>query len=206
MCSMKTFHRLISLVFVASSFAFCAAVTWAAEESAPPPGEGSQIPPTDWGLQIWTLVSFVVLLVLLSKFAFKPIAQALDRRSEAIRKSIEEAEKQRAEAKKLMEDYQKQLAEARAEANKIVEEARGLGENVRKEVVEKANAEASALLQRSQEELQRQKEKGVQELKDTVAGLSVQIASKIIEKEVNEATHRQLVENLIKDLTKIQKA
>ena len=92
------------------------------------------------------------------------------------------------------------------EANKIIEEARGLGENVRKEVVEKANAEASALLQRSQEEIQRQKEKGVQELKDTVASLSVQIASKVIEKEVNEATHRQLVENLINDLAKIQKA
>jgi F-type H+-transporting ATPase subunit b len=203
---MKTIHRLMNLILVAASFSFCAVAALAAEESSPPPGEGSQIPPTDWGLQIWTLVSFVVLLVLLSKFAFKPIAQALDRRSEAIRKSIEEAEKQRTEAKKLMEDYQKQLAEARAEASKIIDEARGLGENVRKEVVEKANAEASALLQRSQEELQRQKEKGVQELKDTVANLAVQIASKIIEKEVNEATHRQLVDNLIKDLTKIQKA
>jgi F-type H+-transporting ATPase subunit b len=144
--------------------------------------------------------------VLLAKFAFKPIAQALDRRGETIRKSIEEAEKQRAEAKKLMEDYQKQLAAARNEANKIIEEARGLGENVRKEVVEKANAEASALLLRSQEELERQKEKGIQELKDTVASLSVQIASKVIEKEVNEATHHQLVENLINDLAKIRKA
>ena len=206
MLSMKTLHRLINPIFATVSLAFCAVVALAAGESAPPPGEGSQIPPTDWGLQIWTLVSFLVLLALLSKFAFKPIAQALDRRSEAIRKSIEEAEKQRTEAKKLMDDYQKQVAEARAEANKIIEEARGLGENVRQEVVEKANAEASALLQRSQEEIQRQKEKGVQDLKDTVASLSVQIASKVIEKEVDEATHRQLVENLIKDLSKIRKA
>jgi F-type H+-transporting ATPase subunit b len=203
---MKTLHRIIHALIAALGWAaMTSAVAWA-EEATPPPGGGSQIPPTDWGLQIWTLVSFVVLLVLLAKFAFKPIAQALDRRSATIKKSIEEAEIQRSEAKKLMDDYQRQLAEARAEASKIIEEARGLGENVRKEVVEKANAEASALLQRSQEELQRQKEKGVQELKDTVASLSVQIASKIIEKEVNEATHRQLVENLIKDLTKIQKA
>ena len=144
------------------------AVAWA-EEAAPPPGEGSQIPPTDWGLQIWTLVAFVVLLVLLAKFAFKPIAQALDRRGETIKKSIEEAEKQRAEAKKLMDDYQKQLAEARNEASKIIEEARQLGEKVRKEVVDKANAEASAVVQRAQEEIQRQKEKGMQEMKDTVA-------------------------------------
>jgi F-type H+-transporting ATPase subunit b len=161
--------------------------------------------PTDWGLQIWTVLTFLVMIALLGKLAFKPIAEALDRRGETIKKSIEDAERSRAEAKKLMEDYQKQVAQARAEANKVIEEARGLGENVRKEVVEKASAEASALLQRSQEEIQRQKEKGIQELKDTVASLSVQIASKVIEKEVNEATHRELVENLIKDLSKIQK-
>ena len=105
-----------------------------------------------------------------------------------------------------MEDYQKQLAEARNEANKIIEEARGLGENVRKEIVEKSNAESSALVQRAQEEIQREKEKGLQELKDTVASLSVQIASNVIGKELNEATHRQLVENLIKDLGKMRKA
>ena len=150
-------------------------MAWAGR-SRPAAGGGSQIPPTDWGLQIWTLVAFLVLLALLAKFAFKPIAEALDRRGETIKKSIEEAEKQRAEAKKLMDDYQKQLAEARTEASKIIEEARGLGENVRKEVVEKATAEASALLQRAQEEIQRQKEKGIQEIKDTIADLSVQIA------------------------------
>ena len=169
-------------------------------------GGGEDLLKIDWSLWVWTLLVFLVLLVLLAKLAFKPIAEALDRRSATIKKSIEEAEKQRLEAKTLAEDYQKQLAAARAEANKIIEEARGLGENVRKEVVEKANAEASALLQRSQEELQRQKEKGIQELKDTVASLSVQIASKVIEKEVNEAAHRQLVENLINDLSRMRKA
>jgi F-type H+-transporting ATPase subunit b len=202
---MKRLHRIIAALLTTVGFVVLAAGVFAAEESTPP-GAGEQIPPTDWGLQIWTLVTFLVLLVLLSKFAFKPIAQALDRRGEAIKKSIEEAEKQRAEAKKLMDDYQKQLAEARNEAKKIMDEGKALGENVRKEVVEKANAEATALMQRAQEEIQRQKEKGVQELKDTVASLSVQIASKVIEKEVNEATHRQLVENLIKDLAKVRKA
>lgn len=202
---MNSIRKITATLFVACATAAGALSVMAVEESAPP-GEGSQIPPTDWGLQIWTLVAFALLLVLLSRFAFKPIAQALDRRGESIKKSIEEAEKTRADARKLMEDYQKQLAEARNEANKLIEEARGLGENVRKEVVEKANAEASALLQRSQEEVRRQMEKGIQELKDTVATLSVQIASKIIEKEVNETTHRQLIENLLKDLTKVRKA
>ncbi len=201
---MKTIHRLIAAVLVVAAFAGCAATVLAEEGAAP--GAGSELPPTDWGLQIWTLVCFVVLLSLLAKFAFKPIAQALDRRSETIKKSIEDAEKQRAEAKKSLDEYQKQLAEARTEAGKIIEESRQLGERVRKEVVEKANTEASAVAQRAQEEIVRQKEKGVQELKDTVASLSVQIASKVLEKEVNEATHRQLIDNLIKDLGKVQRS
>ncbi|HTS19192.1 MAG TPA: F0F1 ATP synthase subunit B [Verrucomicrobiae bacterium] len=203
---MKTFHRIARILLAALCVAALnGAVAWAEEAAAPPPGEGSQIPPTDWGLQIWTLVAFVVLLVLLAKFAFKPIAEALDRRGETIKKSIEEAEKQRADAKKLMDDYQKQLAEARNEAGKIIEEARQLGEKVRKEVVDKSNAEASAAVQRAQEEIQRQKEKGIQEMKDTVAALSVQIASRVIEKELDETSHRQIVDNLIKDLGKIQR-
>ena len=203
---MKTLHRIIHTLLATLFFvALTGTVAWAAE-TAPPPGEGSQIPPTDTGLQIWTLVTFVILLALLAKFAFKPIAQALDSRGQKIKQSIDDADKSRAEAKKLMEDYQKQIAEARTEAGKVIEEARQLGERVRKEVVEKANTEASAVAQRAQEEIVRQKEKGIQELKDTVAALSVQIASKVIEKEVNEATHRQLIDNLIKDLGKVQRS
>jgi F-type H+-transporting ATPase subunit b len=156
-------------------------------------------------LWFWTLLTFAVMFALLAKLAFKPIAQALDRRAEMVKKSMEEAEKTRQEARKLMEDYQKQIADARNEANKIIEEARGLGENVRKEIVGKANTESAALLQRAQEEIQRQKDKGIQELKDTVAQLSIQVASKVIEKELNEAGHRQMIENLIKDLTRIRK-
>ena len=180
-----------------------ATATWAAEHTAP--GSGEQIPPTDYGLQIWTLVSFLILLALLAKFAFKPIAAALDRRGQLIKSQIDEAAKSRDEAKKLMDDYQKQLAAARAEAGKIIEEARGLGEKVRKEVVDKASAEASAVVTRAQEEIIRQKEKGIQEMKDTIASLSVQIAGRVIGKEVNEATHKQLVENLIKDLSQVKK-
>jgi F-type H+-transporting ATPase subunit b len=158
------------------------------------------------GLAIWTLLTFGVLFALLGKLAFKPIAEALDKRGQAIKQALDDAEKSRAEGKKLLEDYQKQVAQARAEANKIIEEARALGENVRKEIVEKAGAESSAAVQRAQEEIERQKEKGVQELKSTVASLSVQIASSVIGKELNEATHRQLIENLIKDLGKLRKA
>jgi len=159
----------------------------------------------DLGLQVWVVLTFVVMMGLLAKLAFKPIAEALEKRGSTIKAQLDEAEKSRADAKKLMEDYQQQLAQARSEAGKIIDEARVLSEKVRKELVDKANAEAGALVQRAQEEIVRQKEKGVQELKDTVANLSVQIASRVIEREVNEATHRQLVDGLIKDLANVRK-
>ncbi len=168
--------------------------------------EGVDVMPSNVGLQIWVVATFVVMFVLLAKLAFKPIAEALDRRGQTIKASLDDAEKSRAEAKKMLEDYQKQLAGARAEAGKVIEEARQLGEKVRKDVVDKANAEASAIVTRAQEEIVRQKDKGIQEMKDTIAALSVQIAGRVIEKEVNAATHRQLVESLIQDLAKVRKS
>jgi len=166
---------------------------------------GVDVKPTNLGLQIWVIVTFLVMLGLLAKLAFKPIADALDRRGQTIKAALDDAEKSRAEAKQMMAEYQKQLAEARAEAGKVIEEARQLGEKVRKDVVDKANAEASAIVTRAQEEIMRQKEKGIQEMKDTIAAISVQIAGRVIEKEVNAATHRQLVESLIQDLAKVRK-
>ena len=190
---MKTILRFT----IGTGLAALPAVARAAEEGG--------IVPTDYSLQIWTLVTFVVLLGLLAKFAFKPIAEALDRRGQLIKAQIDDGQKMRAEAKKLMEDYQQQLAAARVEAGKVIEEARQLGEKVRKDVVDKATTEASAIVSRSQEEIVRQKEKGIQEMKDTIASLSVQIAGRVLEKEVNAATHKHLVESFITDLAKIRK-
>ena len=194
---MNTILRFIRGAALAIGLVALPAAARAAEEGG--------IVPQDYSLQIWTLITFVVLLVLLAKFAFKPIAEALDRRGQMIKAQLDDAQKLRVEAKTLMDDYQKQIAEARAEAGKIIEESRLLGEKVRKEVVEKANSEASAIVSRSQEEIVRQKEKGIQEMKDTIASLSVQIAGCILAKEVNAATHQQLIDGLITDLAKVRK-
>ena len=168
-------------------------------------GSGENLLKIDWALWFWTLLTFLVMMALLVKLAFKPIAAALDRRAQAIRASLDDAEKSRAEGKKLLEGYQQQLAEARTEAKKIIDESKALGENVRQEVVEKANAEATAALHRVQEEIQREKEKSLQELRQTVADLSVQIAGKVIEQQVDPATHRRLIDGLLADLAKLRK-
>jgi len=187
-------HSLILVIILLGP-----SVAMAAEE------EGVNVVPDDIGLWIWTLATFLVMFALLAKLAFKPIAEALDRRRNTIQQRLADAEKDREEAKKLMAGYEEQIAGARSEAAKVIEEARSIGESVRKEVVEKAKDEAATILERAREEMLREKEKGVQELKDTVAALSIQIASKVLEKEIDESRHRQLVEELIKDLGDIQK-
>lgn len=189
-----------SIIYSMAILGLAPAVARAAEE------EGVSVVPTDWGLWIWTLVTFLAMFFLLAKLAFKPIGEALDRRAKTIQQSMDDAKTDREEAKKLMAGYENKIAEAHGEANKLIEEARQMGESVRNEVVVKAKGEATELMQRAREEIHREKEKGVQELKDTVAGLSVQIASKVIEKEINKAQHKKLVENLIDDLGKIEKA
>jgi F-type H+-transporting ATPase subunit b len=166
---------------------------------------GGNLLEINWALWIWTLLTFAVMVALLSKLAFKPIVQALDRRAQTIRQSLDDAEQSRREAKKLMDDYQQQLQAARTEANQILEQARGLGENVRQDVVKQASTEAAAAIKRAQVEIEREKEKSLQELRTTVASLSVQIAGKVIGREVNESTHRQLVEDFLRDLGKMKR-
>jgi F-type H+-transporting ATPase subunit b len=169
-------------------------VAWAAEE------EGVNVVPSDIGLWIWTLATFLVMFLLLAKLAFKPIAEALDRRAKAIQQQLTDAQKDREEAQKLMAGYEKQIAEARGEAAKLIEEARSMSEELRRDIVEKAKEEAGEVIERAQEEIERQKDKGIQDLRETVATLSVQIASKVLEKEVDETRHRDLVEDLIQEL------
>ncbi len=104
------------------------------------------------GLMIWTAISFVILLVILWKVAYKPITNALKKREDSIRDSLEEAKKTRETAENLLEDYKKQLAEARQEAQKILAEGKMMGENIRKEVIQKAHEESNQIVKRAQEE------------------------------------------------------
>ncbi|NQU10913.1 F0F1 ATP synthase subunit B [bacterium] len=187
-------------LFLASTgLGWSLSTTWAAEG-------GVDVLPDNFGLQIWVLLTFLVMFGLLAKLTFKPIGEALDRRSRTIKKALDDAEQSQAESKRLMDQYQQQLAAARQEAQKLLEESRTLGENVRQEVVAKAAAEAGALVQRAQEEIQREKDKSLQELRQTVADLSVQIAGKVIEQQLDAAAHEQLVQSLVKDLGKIRRA
>ena len=149
------------------------------------------------GLMIWTAISFTVLLVLLWKVAYKPITKALQRREDTIRNSIEEAKDTRESAEALLNDYKNQLAQAREEAHTILSEGKTMGENIKKEIIQKAHEESNQIVKRAQEEIEFQKEKALMELRERIADLTIMAASKVIEKSLDKKDHEQLLDEYI---------
>jgi F-type H+-transporting ATPase subunit b len=149
------------------------------------------------GLIIWTIISFILLVLLLWKVAYPQILKGMKKREDTIKQQLEEAQKTKKEAENLLEDYRRQLAEARSEAQKIINEGKSLGENMRKEIVQKAQEESNQIVKRAQEEIELQKQKAILELQEKIADLSIMAASKIINKSLNTEDNRRLVEEYV---------
>lgn len=203
---MKRFGTLIVVLLV-----LCASAGRGAEDyagDAPPHGEaqareahgGGGGFDLDPGLQLWTLLTFAALLWLLWKYAFPPIARALEERERAIRASVEEAQQRQKEAENLLQRYKDQLDKAHEETGRILDEGRRLAETTRQEITEKARAESKQILERAEVEIDDMKAKGIDELRKTVAHMSVEIASRVLRAEIDESAHRRLVDELLAEL------
>ncbi len=147
-------------------------------------------------------ISFVIVYFVLAKFAFPKLNQVLEDRSAAIQGKMEEAERVRAEADAVKGQYQDQLQDAKGEANRIIEEAKSTAESLRRDIVAKAEAEAQAIVSRAQSEVANERDRVLQELRSEVGTLSVQLASKIVEKELDPAAHQHLVDEYIQNLSR----
>jgi F-type H+-transporting ATPase subunit b len=151
---------------------------------------------------IYALLSFGVLFFVLSKFAFPPIVKMLEKREATIRESIERSEETRVEAERLLEDYKKQLAEARSEAAQIIEQARKLGDDAKKKIEATARDEATALLARAREEIEAEKQKALIELTAKVADISIGAASRVVEKSLSKEDHLKLIDDYVAQVGK----
>lgn len=154
----------------------------------------------DPGQMIISAAAFFILLGLLSKFAFPPVIKMLDERKQKIRESIEKAEETRMEAERLLEEYKKQIADARAEAHGIVEQGRKVGETMKDDIVAKAHEEAAAMISKAREEIGAEKRKAMDELTGHVAELTVSAAGRVIGKSLNEADHKRLIEEYLSEI------
>ena len=154
------------------------------------------------GLIIWTIITFVVLLVVLKKFAWKPLLDALHRREETIRTSLERAEQARSDAERLIEENRKQLARAEEQSQHAIDEGRQFAEKLKSEILEKANDQSRRMLEQAKQEINRDKEAALVELRNEVASLAILAAGKILDETLDEHRHRKLVDSYLKQLPK----
>jgi len=156
------------------------------------------------GLLLWTIITFVLLLLILWKAAWKPVVEALDARAEKVRSDIESADRSRQEAEKLLAQHREMMEQARNEAAKIIADGKSAAENIRNEIIDKANSDAKDLSERVRKEISLAKDKALSEIKAEVVTLSIEIAAKIISKNLNPDDQKAIVEETLNKVGTVQ--
>ncbi len=152
------------------------------------------------GLIFYKVIVFALLLFLLRKFAWKPIVSALSEREETIDASIRQAERALEEARQTGEKNEEARRAAEENARRIMQEARAAAERVRTEDIEKTRARIRQMQKQAQDEIEREKQRALEELRDEVAGLAIQTAEQILEETLDTDRHRKLVNRFIEQL------
>ena len=154
----------------------------------------------DPGLIIWTTIIFTLLLVVLKKFAWKPILHAVDERNQSIKESLQEAEKARTEMTELTANNEKIMIQARADRDVLLKEARDMKNEIIAQAKEQANNEAEKLVSSAREQISNEKMKALTELKNQVADLSIEMAEKVLATELKDAEkQKELVSKALRD-------
>jgi F-type H+-transporting ATPase subunit b len=154
----------------------------------------------DPGLFIWTIVTFLVLLALLAKFAWRPLLEALDSRQNAIRKSLDDAQHARAELERIQHESAQIVSRARAEADGIITRSRGDAERLREEMKQKAKADAEAIVKNAERQIQLETSRALQQIRHEAVELSVMIASKIIQRNLSKEDNARLIEEALQQV------
>ncbi len=155
----------------------------------------------DAGLLFWMLLSFTLVLIVLKKFAWKPILNSLKEREESIAEALHAAEKAREEMEKLKADNEAIIRKARAEREKILQEAREIKIKIVEQAKEEASQEAQKMIELARVNIRNEEAKALEQIKAQVADLSIRIAEKILREKLGDSTEQQkLVEKYLNDL------
>jgi len=154
----------------------------------------------DPGLFIWTILTFLVLVGLLAKFAWRPLLQALDARQQTITASLEEAQRARQELERIQRESAQMMAQARTEAESVIARSRSDAEALREELKQKARAEAATIVKNAEKQIQMETARAVQQIRTEAVDLSVAIASKILRRQVSKEDNQALIEETLKQV------
>ncbi|MCM3499730.1 F0F1 ATP synthase subunit B [Staphylococcus capitis] len=153
----------------------------------------------EWGTTIVTLVTFVILLALLKKFAWGPLKEVMDKRERDINKDIDDAEQAKINAQKLEEENRKTLKETQDEVQRILDDAKVQARKQHEEIIHEANVRANGMIETAQSEINSEKERALADINNQVSELSVLIACKVLRKEISEQDQKDLVEKYLKE-------
>ena len=154
----------------------------------------------DPGLYIWTIVTFLLLVALLGKFAWRPLLDALDRRQEAIRKSLDDARQAKQELERLHVESARILAEARAEADAIITRTRADARRAGDELKQKARADAENIVRHAERDIALETSRALQKVRQEAVDISIAIASKIIQRNLSKEDNERLIEETFKQI------
>lgn len=154
----------------------------------------------DWGLAFWTVLTFLTLLAVLAKFAWKPLMAALDAREKSIQGDIDEAKRQRDEAEALLAEYREQLADGRRQAQALVAESREAAEDLRRDLEVKAREESRTILANARREIERERDAAVDAVRREAVEVAMAAASRLLEERLDSERDRKLVTDYIDDL------
>lgn len=154
----------------------------------------------DPGLFLWTIATFLVLLTLLAKFAWKPILQALESRQEMIQKSLDDAEKAKQELEQVQQESAKIVAKARTDADAIIAGTRADSVKLKEDLREKARVEAQSILDNAQRQIQLERDRALLQIRREAVDVSLMIASKLIKRNLSPADNEALIDDALKQI------
>ncbi len=188
----RTSWRLLGLLFLVPAMA---AATEGERGANPFAG--------DFGTALWTLVVFLLVVLVLGKFAWGPVLGALQKREEFIREALETARREREQAEARLAEYERKLHEARTEALAIVDEARRDADVLGRRIEQEAQEEARAAVARAKREIAIAGETAIKDLYATSARLATQVAEKLLRRELTAGDHERLVSEAIEELEQL---
>ena len=177
---------------VSASLAF-PALAFAAEK------EGVALILPDMVETIPMLIAFIILVIILAKFGWPMFEGMLEKRERTIAEALQKSEEARIEAERTLEEYKTQLADAKSQSAQIIAEAKETGEAVRADITKQAQEEATSMIEKAKAAIEAEKQAAMNELRTSVADLSVDVASRLVANDLSDDEHRQIIERYLNE-------
>ena len=152
------------------------------------------------GLMIWTIICFAIAFYILKRYAFAPIQKGIDERRERIRRALDDADEARAEARHLLEEHRALIGQARGQAEEILAEARRVADAQRERVKEETEADRQRRLEETRRQIEAETHRALEQIRAEVAELTLVAATKVTGKALDDADHRRLIDEAIREL------